>query len=103
VRLGVRSTQRLTYQLRLSLEPECFENPTAIAREIPGMERKRSETLKLFVVSDVEKLNRAQSAAHKWTTAKTPGNWKEWVSAQTDISVRWLSRAVNRGELREPR
>jgi hypothetical protein len=33
VRLGVRDTQGLTNQLRLSLEPECFENPTATARE----------------------------------------------------------------------
>ena len=35
VRLGARSTQRLTYQLRLALEPECLENLTATAREIP--------------------------------------------------------------------
>ena len=35
VRLGARSTQRLTNQLRLALEPECLENPTATAREIP--------------------------------------------------------------------
>jgi len=35
VRLGARSTQRLTSQLRLALEPECLENPTATAREIP--------------------------------------------------------------------
>ena len=35
MRLGVRDTQRLTNQLRLSLEPECLENPTATAREDP--------------------------------------------------------------------
>ncbi len=35
VRLGARGTQRLTYQLRLALEPECLENPTATAKEIP--------------------------------------------------------------------
>src|SRR5271167_456639 len=34
-RLGARSTQRLTYQLRLALEPECLENLTATAREDP--------------------------------------------------------------------
>ena len=33
MRLGVRSTQRLTSQLRLALEPECVENLTATARE----------------------------------------------------------------------
>src|SRR4030095_16694743 len=32
VRLGARGTQRLTNQLRLALEPECLENPTATAR-----------------------------------------------------------------------
>jgi len=35
VRLGARSTQRLTNQLRLALEPECLENLTATAREDP--------------------------------------------------------------------
>ena len=30
-----RGTQRLTNRLRLALEPECLENPTATAREIP--------------------------------------------------------------------
>jgi len=33
VRLRARGTQRLTYQLRLALEPKCLENPTATARE----------------------------------------------------------------------
>ena len=42
-RLGARGTQRLTNQLRLALEPECLENPTAIAREIP---RDGAETLR---------------------------------------------------------
>jgi len=35
VRLSARGTSCLTYQLRLALEPECFENPTATAREDP--------------------------------------------------------------------
>ena len=32
VRLRARSTQRLTNQLRLALEPKCLENPKATAR-----------------------------------------------------------------------
>ena len=35
MRLGARSTEGLTYQLRLALEPECLENLQATAREIP--------------------------------------------------------------------
>ena len=53
VRLGARGTQRLTNQLRLALEPECLENPTATAREDPQDGADWSETLKLFVVSDI--------------------------------------------------
>jgi len=53
VRLGARGTQRLTNQLRLALEPERLENPTAPPEKIPRMERTRSKTLKLFVVSDI--------------------------------------------------
>jgi hypothetical protein len=33
VRLSARGTQRLTYQLRLALEPECLKSPTATAKE----------------------------------------------------------------------
>jgi hypothetical protein len=35
VRLGARSTQSLTYRLRLALEPERLENLTITAREDP--------------------------------------------------------------------
>jgi hypothetical protein len=35
VRLGARGTQCLTNRLRLALDSECLENPTATAREIP--------------------------------------------------------------------
>ena len=47
VRLRARGTQRLTNQLRLALEPERLENPRPPPEKIPGMERARSETLKL--------------------------------------------------------
>ena len=36
VRLGARSTQRLTNRLRLALEPERLENPTAPPERSPG-------------------------------------------------------------------
>jgi len=49
VRLGARSTQRLTNRLRLALEPECLENPTATAREAPwgwsGLGQRHSSCL----------------------------------------------------------
>jgi len=53
VRLGARSTQRLTYQLRLRSRTECIETSRPPPERLPRIERYRYETLKLFVVSDV--------------------------------------------------
>ena len=41
--------------LRLALEPECLENRRPPPERNPEMERTRSETLKLFVVSGIER------------------------------------------------
>src|SRR5258707_14612200 len=73
-RLGARGTQRLTIRLRLALEPECLENPTATARETPEMERTRSETLKLFVVSDVGRRSTLLSSTRstRWWQSSWP-------------------------------
>lgn len=48
------------------------------------------------------KLRQAQEAANAWVTFRTRLRWKEWVSNQTKITVKWLTRAVNRGDLRAP-
>ena len=45
-----RGALRLANRLRLALEPECLENRRPPPERNPGMERTRSETLKLFVV-----------------------------------------------------
>ena len=45
VRLGARGTQRLTYQWRLTLEPECLKNgPGHPLERFPGMERISRDT-----------------------------------------------------------
>src|SRR5258708_7229955 len=53
VRLHDRGALRLANRLRLALEPECLENRRPPPERNPGMERTRSETLKLFVVSRI--------------------------------------------------
>ena len=45
-------TPRLTFLLRFALEPGVSRTRRPPPEKIPGMERTRSETLKLFVVSD---------------------------------------------------
>jgi len=50
----------------------------------------------------VLKLSRAQVAADNWPTAHTRHSWKDWVSNETKITVKWLTRAVNKEDLRAP-
>jgi hypothetical protein len=53
-RLCARGTQRLTYQSRLTLEPECLQNPIDHRQKSSPQMERTAETLKLLVVSDVE-------------------------------------------------
>ena len=54
-----------------------------------------------------DKMRRARLAAEQWAklqrTGRTKKGWKEWVfKAEPDIKPNFLTRAVNRGELKEP-
>jgi hypothetical protein len=50
-----------------------------------------------------DKLRRSAKAAQDWTTARTQLDWKQWVSKnEPDISGKFLTRAVNKGELKAP-
>jgi hypothetical protein len=48
-------------------------------------------------------LARAKKAIGEWKTKRTAPDWKTWVFKRTRISKNWLTRAVSRGELLEPR
>jgi len=49
------------------------------------------------------KLHRAAKAAEKWATASTNLDWRQWVSRkEPDMSTKFLTRAVNKGELEPP-
>ena len=51
-----------------------------------------------------EKLHRAEKSATRWSMAPRRKGWKEWTNAEhPDITPKWLTRAVRRGELKEPR
>ena len=54
-----------------------------------------------------DKLARAEAAEIEWEKlwkkGRTKKGWKEWVAASDpDITIRFLTRAVNKGELRSP-
>jgi hypothetical protein len=51
-----------------------------------------------------DKLHRAAETAAKWTTARTRLDWKHWVSQRhSDITPKFLTRAVNKSEITEPK
>lgn len=48
------------------------------------------------------KLHLAAEAVRQWDEKKRRMTWKKWVSIQAGVTDRWITRAVNRGELSTP-
>jgi hypothetical protein len=69
----------------------CGSANTAMASTRRKREKERAD-----------KMRHAQAAADKWATVGPRQPWKLWVSMKTKISIKWLTRAANRGELRPP-
>jgi hypothetical protein len=62
-----------------------------------------ASTRKRLAEEHADKLRRAQAAAQMWPNIRTVLKWKQWVSRkEPDITPKWLTRAVNKGELRSP-
>ena len=49
-----------------------------------------------------KKLRLAAEAIREWGEKKRRMPWKKWISIQTGLTDRWITRAVNRGELSTP-
>lgn len=49
-----------------------------------------------------EKLVRAKAAMKKWKSTATRQDWKHWVAQKTEIDLRFLTRAVTKGDLVPP-
>ena len=70
----------------------CGNAMTAVART---RERIASER--------ADKLARAQAAIKKWKPTDKREDWKHWVAEKTEIDLRFLTRAVNKGDLMPPK
>ncbi len=70
----------------------CGNAATAVARtaERDAAERK-------------EKLLRAKAAIREWRSAKPQQDWKPWIAQKTGIDLRFLTRAVKKGDLVPPK
>jgi hypothetical protein len=49
-----------------------------------------------------EKVKAAQSLIEKWKEKKRREDWKVWITSDVRFTNRWLTRAVNRGDLKPP-
>lgn len=49
-----------------------------------------------------KRIERAQDAIEQWSKAKRRLGWKDWVSNRTDLTKKWITRAVNKGDLQHP-
>ncbi len=55
------------------------------------------------IQTHADKLGRSRAAIQKWATTRTKLDWKQWVSRrERDITSKFLTRAVNKGELKVP-
>jgi hypothetical protein len=70
----------------------CGSRTTAVAATRKMREEERAR-----------KLRRAQEAANRWVKVHTRDSWKDWVSTRTKLTVKWLTRAVNRGDFQAPK
>jgi hypothetical protein len=83
---------RASRRNKLYCSRSCGTGATAVAAT-----RKRRDAER------ADKLRRADEASHEYEKSRTKVNWKDWVSSkERDITPRFLTRAVNQGELREP-
>jgi hypothetical protein len=73
----------------------CSRKCGAMTTGLAATQKRRAE-------ERTNKLNRVQAAAHEWTKTQTRDPWKDWVSGETKVTVKWITRAVNKGALKVP-
>lgn len=70
---------------------KCSSRSTAIA----AMKTKRQR-------EHEEKLQQARSMIEKWESSGSKQDWRVWIACDVKFTVKWLTRAVNKGELQPP-
>jgi hypothetical protein len=71
---------------------KCGNAATAIARTSERIANERRD-----------KLDRAKKALKEWKSGGDRTDWKHWVAQKTGIDSRFLTRAVNKGDLVQPK
>jgi hypothetical protein len=86
------------YFLRKTVKQKVY-----CSRNCGSLASARASTLKRRNDEHAQKLLRASEAAAMWNPQNTRRGWKEFVSSKhPDMTPKFLTRAVNRGELHDP-
>src|ERR1035441_10147191 len=73
----------------------CSQRCGSANTALPAVRKKRAG-------EHARKLHSAQEALLHWKPTSNERGWKEWISKRTGLSINWLTRAVNKGELFPP-
>jgi hypothetical protein len=74
----------------------CSKKCGSTATAVPFIQRKRQQ-------EKADKIRLAQTSIGKWQEAKRRMEWKRWVTIETRLTARWLTRAVNEGFIQPPK
>jgi hypothetical protein len=73
----------------------CSQRCGSAATALPAVRKKRAD-------EHARKITLARAVLSRWKPTSDEQSWKERVSKRTGLSVKWLSRAANRGEISPP-
>lgn len=74
----------------------CSRRCTAVVQSHDRNIKQRKDAHK-------ESLAKARTALRQWRSGNRRSDWKTFVSARTKLSAKWLTRAINKGELKVPK
>lgn len=80
-----------------------IRNKSYCSRSCGTRATAKAATAKRRATEKTEKLLRASKLIQKWSSARAEMDWKQWVSRRRDITPKFLTRAVNSGELVPPK
>lgn len=81
---------------RRAVQKCCSKHCATAFNNTVGVKSRRA-------VDHEKQLDRARAALKTWKRTERRTDWKQFVSKQTDLTPRFMTRAVNKGELRAPR
>jgi hypothetical protein len=73
----------------------CSQRCGSAATALPAVRKKRAD-------EHARKVKAVQAVVSRLRPTSSERTWKEWVSKHADVTVKWLSRAANKGELSLP-